>query len=292
MFLGSQEAGRYLKVAALEMLAYVQWEQNFDEAGGESNLLIAVVLRFPHYFYESACILRPRSEIECAECNSACTPPGHCIGVTDLTDFSLACLKSWWDLCHPCSSIISPEQHCPPAQSLYLAKGKVLRVSVNGLILSFSFFLLHLFIKLSVWKVAHSPQPSAPGIPWRCSRCKEKCKRAQWKSSYEYMSIFSAPTQAVMRVDIEGENQFCLPGILFGQFYRQMSKDFRGCEGNRIFSPLFTASILHPLLASSHNWWLCWNVTKSGWSQRAGPTPGFGGSLPWPRDSYHRPLCG
>lgn len=43
---------------------------------GESNLLIAVVFRFPHYFYESACILRPCSEIECAECNSACAPLG------------------------------------------------------------------------------------------------------------------------------------------------------------------------------------------------------------------------
>lgn len=33
MFLGTQRTARYLKVAALEMLAYVQWEQNFDEAG-------------------------------------------------------------------------------------------------------------------------------------------------------------------------------------------------------------------------------------------------------------------
>lgn len=42
----------------------------------ESNLLIAVVFQFPHYFYESACILRPCSEIECGECNSACAPLG------------------------------------------------------------------------------------------------------------------------------------------------------------------------------------------------------------------------
>lgn len=53
MFLGTQKKAYHLKVASLKMRAYVQWEQNFDEAGErESNLLNVIVFPFLHYFHE------------------------------------------------------------------------------------------------------------------------------------------------------------------------------------------------------------------------------------------------
>lgn len=57
IFLSIQKKAYHLKVASLQMLAYVQWEQNFDETGErererESNLLNVIVFPFLHYFHE------------------------------------------------------------------------------------------------------------------------------------------------------------------------------------------------------------------------------------------------
>lgn len=128
MFLGTRRTARYLKVAVVEVLAYVRWEQNFDEA---RESLISSLLLFSsfHIISTKACASggpAPRLNVLNVILPAPPRPPGHCIGVSDLTDFSLQGLKSWWDLCHPCSSIISVEQHCPAAQSLHLAMGKVL----------------------------------------------------------------------------------------------------------------------------------------------------------------------
>lgn len=105
-----------------------------------------------------------------------------------------------------------------------------------------------------------------------------------------YVNLFCTHTSCYEN-RYRGKESVLSSGNSFGQFYCQMSKDFSGSEGNCIFSPLFTASILHPLLASSHNRCFVGMWQNQGGLRGRDQHP-VRGVLPWTRDSYHRPLCG